>query len=163
MEHVVHTFPPVFDARSRVLIVGSLPSVQSREEGFYYGNPRNRFFRVVSMLLHMPLPRSNEEKRELLLAGRIAVFDAIAECDIMGSSDASIKNVRPNDFSVIFKTADIRQIFANGGMAHKYYTKYVGEAVRLPSTSPANAAYSLERLTGAWSVICPYLEQFDKT
>ncbi len=159
MEHVVHTFPPVFDARSRVLIVGSLPSVKSREEGFYYGNPHNRFFRVVSTLLRMPLPQSNEEKRELLLAGRIAVFDAIAECDIMGSSDASIKNARPNDFSMIFEIADIRQVFANGALAHKYYTKYVGGAVRLPSTSPANAAYSLERLVGAWSVVCPYLDE----
>ena len=154
----VHPFPPLYDKNSEVLILGSFPSVKSREEMFFYGHPQNRFWKVLSAIFECDVPETKEEKKELLLSGKIALWDVIGSCEITGSSDSSIKNVTPNDLTVIFDTANIRKIFVNGKTAEKYYNKYTKnktgrEAICLPSTSPANAAWTLERLISAWNVI----------
>ena len=156
----IHPIPPVYDSRSRVLILGSFPSVKSREAGFFYGHPQNRFWRVLSTVLDCPEPRSVADKKQMLLANRIALWDVIASCEITGSADSTIKNAVPNDLNVIFDAAPIETIFVNGKTAEKYYNKYIRdkigrEAVCLPSTSPANAAWGMERLTEAWRVIVP--------
>lgn len=156
-ERVLHTFPPVFDGNSKVLIVGSIPSVKSRQEGFYYGNPQNRFYRVLAAVLGVDVPQTIGQKKAMLLKHGIAVYDVLSECDIEGSSDLSIKNARVNDFSAIFAAAEIRRVFANGKAAHQYFERFVGAAECLPSTSPANAAWNLERLIGAWTVIRNYI------
>ena len=153
-----HTFEPVFDEKSEVLILGSLPSLKSRENGFYYGHPQNRFWRVLAAVLDTELPETTEAKRSLLLANHIALWDVIARCDIEGSSDSSIRNVIPNDINVILTQAPIRQIYANGNKAFELYRRYCQplcgrEAQRLPSTSPANAAWQLNRLTETWRCI----------
>lgn len=153
--HVTHTFEPVYDGASRVLILGTFPSVKSREQNFYYGHPQNRFWRVIAALCGRPVPATIQEKKEMLLQEHIAVWDVIESCDIAGSSDASIRNAVPNDIGRILKTAPEVRIFANGAKAHELYRKYVQpqlgrEAVRLPSTSPANAACSFERLCASW-------------
>lgn len=153
--HVVHTFAPVYDADSRILILGTFPSVKSRENHFYYGHPRNRFWKVAAALTGSPVPDTIPEKKALLLSHGIAVWDVIASCDIVGSSDSSIRNVTANDLSQILETADIQMICGNGAKACELYRRYTmpktGRAIRrLPSTSPANAAWSLERLVGAW-------------
>jgi hypoxanthine-DNA glycosylase len=135
-----------------------MPSAESRRQGFYYGSPRNRFFAVVAALLGRAVPKTADEKRAMLLGGGIALYDVLKSCDIRGSSDTSIRNAEPNDFSAIFREADIKQVFANGKTAHGYYVKYIGRAVCLPSTSPANAAWSRERLAKAWAVILEGLE-----
>lgn len=156
-EHPVHPFAPVYDAHSRILIVGTFPSVISRQVNFYYGNPRNRFYQVLAALTASPVPQSVAEKKQFLLDHRIAVYDVLESCTIRGSADASIREARPNSFAPIFAAAHIAGVFANGRTAHKLYEQYVGPAVYLPSTSPANASYSLERLTEAWSIILPDL------
>ncbi len=153
-----HGFEPVFDAGSRVLILGTLPSVRSTAEGFYYGHPQNRFWRLMAELLGERRPGSIEEKTQLLLSGGIALWDVVKRCDIEGSSDASIKNVEPNDISRILSAADIRAIYANGGKAAALYKRYMQpltgrNIITLPSTSPANASWSFERLIEAWKVI----------
>ncbi|MBE6036759.1 MAG: DNA-deoxyinosine glycosylase [Clostridiales bacterium] len=150
-----HPFPPLCDENSKVLVLGSFPSVKSREQQFFYGHPQNRFWKVIAAVFERPVPATIEEKRALLLGCGIAVWDVIASCDITGSSDSSIKNVTANDLRQILDRADIRQIFVNGKTAEKYYNKYIRpvlgrDAVCLPSTSPANAAWSPERLTEAW-------------
>ena len=155
---ILHPFPPLYNQHSRILILGSFPSVKSREQMFFYGHPQNRFWRVVAGVLSKPAPQTIEEKRAFLLENGIALWDVIASCSISGSSDASIKDVTPNDLSPILEGANIRKIFVNGKTAEKYYNKYTKpllrrEAVCLPSTSPANAAWSVERLIEAWSVI----------
>ncbi len=156
-EHVSHTFGPVFDERSQILILGSFPSVKSREQNFYYGHPQNRFWRVLSAVCGQKEPLfSIEEKKAFLLQNGIALWDVIESCDIVGSSDSSIKNVVPNDMDVILNHADIRKIIANGDKAYRLYLKYCKregrpEPVKLPSTSPANAATGLDRLTEIWS------------
>lgn len=132
--------------------------MKSREEMFFYGHPQNRFWRVVSAVFEKPLPNTVEEKRKLLLSSRIALWDVISSCDIVGSSDSTIKNVVPNDLNRIFKTASIEKIYVNGKTSEKYYNKYIRdvinkEATCLPSTSPANARWTLERLVEEWSVI----------
>ena len=157
-ENVTHNFSPVWDEQSRILILGTFPSVKSRENHFYYGHPQNRFWKVLAALTDWEVPQTIEEKKAMLLANHIAIWDVIASCDIEGSSDSSIKNAVPNDFSFILKTAPIRQIYTNGGTAYKLYHKYCEkvtgfEAVKLPSTSPANASYSLERLISQWNQI----------
>ena len=158
-----HNIEPVFDARSRILILGSFPSVKSREAQFFYGHPQNRFWKVLAAVLDAPVPQSIEEKRTLLLTHGIALWDVIASCEITGSSDSSIKNAVPNDLSRIFDKADIRAVFCNGSTAGKLYQKYLLSvtginAAALPSTSPANAAWSLERLTQHWlAAITPHL------
>ena len=154
-ERQAHPIAPVFDEMSRILILGSFPSVKSREAGFFYGHPQNRFWRVLAAVLGCPVPATIDEKRNMLLAHHVAVWDVIASCEIQGSSDSTIKHVVPNDLSPILQTADIRKILCNGGTAYALYEKYLKEqtgreAVRLPSTSPANAACSLEQLTAQW-------------
>lgn len=157
---VSHPIPPVFDRHSKVLILGSFPSVKSREAQFFYGHPQNRFWKVTSKVFGAPEPRTIKEKKDFLLSHGIAVWDVIASCDIEGSSDSSIKNTVPNDLTPILELADIRTIFVNGKTAEKFYNKYIKnsigrEAVCLPSTSPANAAWSVERLTEVWKQLLP--------
>ncbi|MEA5004011.1 MAG: DNA-deoxyinosine glycosylase [Christensenella sp.] len=161
---VTHSLGPVFDERSKILVLGSIPSVKSREEGFYYANPRNRFWQVVSTLLACPLPQTVPQKEEMLKGAGIALFDVLYACDIEGSADASIKNAVPNDFSEIFTAADIRMVFANGKKAHQLYQDLCfpatgRQAVALPSTSPANAAANLPYLIREWSHILRYLDE----
>lgn len=155
---ITHPIEPVYNGDSRILILGSFPSVKSREAMFFYGHPQNRFWKVVSRVYECEEPRTIEEKREFLLRSGIAVWDVIASCDIEGSSDSSIRNVVQNDLRRILDSADIAQIFVNGKTAEKYYNKYIKEsmqrdAICLPSTSPANAAWTVERLVEAWSII----------
>ena len=157
-EHIVHSFEPVYDKASEILILGTLPSVKSRENNFYYGHKQNRFWKVLAALLKEPLPDTIEEKKAMLLAHRIALWDVIQSCDIKGSSDSSIKNVQPTDIGMILEKTNITRIYANGNKAGQLYKRYqfpvTGiEAMVLPSTSPANAAWSLERLCKAWHVI----------
>lgn len=157
-QHLSHGFGPVYDGCSRVLILGSFPSVKSREENFYYGHAQNRFWPLMARLLDAPLPQSPQEKRALMLSHGIALWDVIEECDILGSSDNSIKNPVPTDVRRILDAADIQGIFCNGTLAYKLYMRNLFplcgiEAVRLPSTSPANATFSLERLFAQWRQI----------
>ena len=154
-QHVEHTFEPVFDEHSEVLILGSFLSVKSREEGFYYGHPQNRFWKLLARLTEEPVPETIEEKKAMLLKHHIALWDVVHSCDIVGSSDSSIKNVVPCEFNRILSVSPIRQICANGTKAwqlyHKYCEKETGrEAVKLPSTSPANAIFTLDRLATVW-------------
>ena len=158
MNTVIHNIPPVFDGNSRILILGSFPSVKSRETEFFYGHPQNRFWRVTAAVFDCPVPITVEEKKMFLLKNHIALWDVIASCEISGSSDSSIKNAVPNDLSVILNTAEIKQVFVNGKTAEKYYNKYISpvigrKAICLPSTSPANALKSLDNLIDEWSVI----------
>lgn len=152
---VIHNIPPVFDSDSRILILGSFPSVKSRESEFFYGHPQNRFWRVTAQIFNAPIPQTVEEKKAFLLKNHIALWDVIASCEIEGSADSTIKNVVPNDLDSILGTARIERILVNGKTAEKYYKKYILpqtgiEAICLPSTSPANAAMSLDRLVGIW-------------
>ena len=154
-QYVEHEFAPVYNAESQVLVLGSLPSVKSREQGFYYGHPRNRFWKVVAAVLGIPEPLSIEEKKRMLLAGHGAVYDVIRACEIIGSSDSSIRNVIPADIESIVTHAPIQAVFTNGKTAGRLYKKYQAEhidlpMIELPSTSPANAAFSLERLEEIW-------------
>ena len=153
-----HPFGPLYDENSRVLILGSFPSVRSREQNFFYGHPQNRFWKVVAAVFGQPVPQTVEEKKLLILDNGLALWDSIASCEITGSSDASIRNVRANDISVILNSCSIERIYCNGRKSHELYQKYIEpetgrEAVCLPSTSPANAKWTLEKLTEAWSVI----------
>lgn len=155
--HVEHPFDPVWDRESKILILGSFPSVKSREQMFFYGHPRNRFWTVVSTLLGIETPVTTEEKRAVLLNNHIALWDVIASCDIYGSSDSSIKNAVPNDIGFIIKNSKIERIFTNGATADKLYKKHILpatgiEAMRLPSTSPANAAKSVDELVKEWAI-----------
>ena len=154
----IHPIAPVWDKTSRILILGSFPSVKSREEGFFYGHPQNRFWRVVSGVYQADCPKTIEEKRMFLLSNHIAVWDVIGSCEITGSADSSIKSVQVNDLRTILDYAPIERIFLNGKTAQKYYLKYTQpiiyrEAEVLPSTSPANASWSYEKLLEAWRVI----------
>lgn len=153
-----HPIPPLYDSAAEVLILGSFPSVKSREQAFFYGHKQNRFWRVISALYVEPTPIEIEEKRAFVLRNHLALWDVIASCEITGSSDSSIKNVRPNDIAPILAAAPIRAIFTNGRTAHTLYERYIlpvtgRPAIYLPSTSPANASMNLERLTEAWRVI----------
>ena len=143
-EHIVHSFEPIFDSASQILILGTLPSVKSRETNFYYGHKQNRFWKVLAALFQEPIPETIDEKKHLLLRHHIAIWDVIQSCDIKGSSDSSIKNVKPTELRKILDASNIKQ----------YQLPLTGmEAVVLPSTSPANAAWSLERLCEAWRKI----------
>ncbi|MCR5687887.1 MAG: DNA-deoxyinosine glycosylase [Lachnospiraceae bacterium] len=155
---VIHPIPPVYDERSAILILGSFPSVKSREVGFFYGHPQNRFWKVTSAVFDEDVPQTVEEKKAFLLRSRIAVWDVIGSCDIEGSADSSIRNVSPNDLGIILDAADIRNIYVNGKTAFKYYRKFSEintgrSAICLPSTSPANAAWTLDGLIGSWKCI----------
>ncbi len=163
MEHIIHSIEPVFDAESRVLILGTMPSPKSREVQFYYGHPQNRFWRVLAAVLGEELPQSVPEKKAMLLRHRIALWDVLAECEITGASDSSIRNPVANDLSVILDHAPVQAVFTTGATAWKLYTRlqkpHTGiEAVRLPSTSPANCAVKMEALTEAYKAILPWLE-----
>lgn len=157
--HVTHTFGPVYDRYSKILILGSMPSVKSREQQFYYGHPQNRFWKVLAAVFGAQVPGTIGEKKDFLLKNHVALWDVIESCDIIGSSDSSIKNVKENDMRVILEAADISAVFANGGKAGELFLKFCrqyidGEGkpafIKLPSTSPANAAWTVERLTTAW-------------
>ena len=163
MTHVIHEIPPVYDDRSKILILGSFPSVKSREGQFFYHHKQNRFWKVLAAVFEDTLPETIEEKKEFLLRHNIAIWDVIASCDIEGSSDSSIRDVVPNDLSRILSASSIQAIFCNGKTSWNYYKKYQETvtgipAVSLPSTSPANAAWTLEKLEGVWDVISDYLE-----
>ena len=154
----VHPIPPLFDEHSRVLILGSFPSVKSRDAMFFYGHPQNRFWRIMAALTGCPIPQTVEEKKALILSHHFALWDSIGSCTIVGSSDSSIRDVVPNDLRIIVDHAPIERIFCNGATSHKYYRRYneplLGRTAEvLPSSSPANAAWSLEKLTDAWRVI----------
>lgn len=155
---IVHPIPPVYDKDSRILILGSFPSVKSREAGFFYGHPQNRYWKVLAAVFEEEFPETIPQRRAFLLRNQIAAWDVIGACDITGSSDASIKNVQVNDLRIILETAQIRSVYVNGRTAEKMYNKYTfamtgRSCICLPSTSPANAAWSLERLIEAWRVI----------
>lgn len=158
IQNIVHPISPLYDKNSKILILGSFPSQKSREQMFFYGHPQNRFWKVLAAIFESEAPKTVEEKRKFILTNRLALWDVIASCDIIGSSDSSIKNVVPNDLSKILSVANIKQIFVNGKTAEKYYNKYIAkqieqEAICLPSTSPANAAWSFEMLVNAWKII----------
>lgn len=160
--HVIHPIDPVYDKNSRILILGSFPSVKSREIQFFYGHPQNRFWPLLSRLRGETVPQTIQERKEFLLRNRIAVWDVIESCDITGSSDSSIKNAAANDLSRILNSAEIAAIYTNGGVSNKLYEKYIFPktgitAVKLPSTSPANAAFSMDRLEAHWKCINEYL------
>ncbi|WP_455136981.1 DNA-deoxyinosine glycosylase [Thermophilibacter sp.] len=157
-ERIHHGFDPVFDERSRVLVLGSLPSALSRENGFYYGNPRNRFWRVVAAAVGEEPPADADvgAKRALLLRHGIALWDVVESCEIRGSSDASIRDVVPNDVGRVLGAARIEALLCNGGTAGRLYRRWLEGACGmsaevLPSTSPANASWSLERLVARWT------------
>ena len=152
---VKHDIPPVFDENSHILILGSFPSVSSREARFFYGHPQNRFWRVLAGVYGEPLPETVPEKRALLLAHGLALWDVAAECDIEGSADSSLSSAVPNDLTEILARCDIRRILVNGRTAQRLYQRLLQPALSraaeyLPSTSPANAAWSLPRLTEEW-------------
>ena len=160
-----HPFKPIFDENSKILILGSFPSVVSRKFGFYYANPQNRFWPTLAAVLDEATPKTVEDKRSLVLRHGIALWDTIGSCEIAGSSDASITNVVPNDLRVILETADIQAIFCNGGTSYASYNKYCRamtgrEAAKLPSTSPANARWTQDKLLHAWrEALLPYLSE----
>lgn len=161
-QHVTQPFAPVYNADSNILILGSFPSVKSREQGFYYGYPRNRFWNVLSGILQETMPQSIEEKKAMLLKHHIAIYDVIESCDIIGSSDSSIRNVVPADIHKIIEESKVQVVFTNGKTSGKLYRKYHAKninlpMVELPSTSPANAAFSLDRLMEIW---CDSLQEY---
>lgn len=155
---IIHPIPPLFDENSETLILGSFPSVKSREAAFFYGHPQNRFWAVIAAVLGEEKPLTVEEKKKLVLENKLALWDVIASCEIEGSADSTIKDVTANDLSVIINNSRVKRIFVNGKTAEKYYIKYTFpktdiKAICLPSTSPANAAWSFERLVNAWKII----------
>ena len=158
---VVHPLKPVFDEQSSVLILGTMPSPKSRETGFYYNHPQNRFWKVMAALFDEPLPASNDEKRALALRHGIALWDVLAECTIKGASDGSIADCVPNDIGWLLGKTPIQAVFCTGAKAAELYGKRCETAAgmpatRLPSTSPANAATSLDQLIAAYQAILPF-------
>lgn len=154
-QHIIHPFPPLFSSESRILILGSLPSVKSREEMFFYGHPQNRFWKMLSLIFQTPAPEKIEDKKQLILSHNLALWDTIYSCDIIGSSDSSIRNVTPTDLTKILDNSKIEKVICNGKTSGKYYEQYQMKntnlkPVILPSTSPANAVYRLDRLAELW-------------
>ena len=159
-KHLTHTIPPLYDANSRVLVLGSFPSPKSRESGFYYGHPQNRFWKTLSSVLGEPFPETADGRREMCLRRGIALWDVIAECEIIGASDAHIRSAVPNDFGIIFSACRVREVFTVGKLAEKLYEKFTGRsAVCLPSPSPANRAVSDERLLAEYARIADALRE----
>ena len=163
----ISPFKPIFDKNSKILILGSFPSVVSRKFGFYYANPQNRFWRVLAGILNAPVPESTDGKINFLLAHRIAIYDAAISCEIKGSSDAKMSKIVPANLEPIFKVANITQVYANGGKAHEICKKYLEDeilkatknvVIKLSSTSPANAKFSIDKLASEWSVIAEALK-----
>lgn len=159
MEHVKHTINPIYNEKSNILILGTFPSVKSRENKFFYSHPQNRFWKIIAYITNTsPVPSTIDEKKNMLLNNKIALFDVIKSCDITGSSDTSIKNVEPWDLSIILDSCNIKKIYANGNKAYELYMKYCynnlkRSIIKLPSTSPANASFNFERLLSEWSQI----------
>ncbi len=163
LEKQIHTIDPIFSKNSKILILGSFPSVKSREVKFFYGHPQNRFWKVMSTLFESDVPMSIEEKKALLINNRIALWDVVGSCTVEGSSDLSIKNVIPNDICGLLKETDINAVFTNGRIASELYRKYVMpytqiKDIRLPSTSPANASFGLAKLCDDWKIILDFLK-----
>ncbi len=163
-QRIDHPFGPLYGPESRILILGSFPSVKSREQNFFYGHPQNRFWKVIAALFDQPVPKDIPAKKDLILSHGLALWDSIASCVITGSSDASIREVRANDLRIILDSSPIEKIYCNGRKSHEMYNKYIlpvlgREASCLPSTSPANAQWSLEKLTAAWAAIREDLDQ----
>lgn len=155
---MLHEIAPVYDESSRVLVLGTFPSVKSRETGFYYGHKQNRFWRALARVFGDAVPQTNDEKREFLLKHRVALWDVVGKCDIVGSMDADIKRPVANDIEIILNGANIQRIYANGQTAYKLYMRLVypktgREIIPLPSTSPANARVPLDALISAWRVV----------
>ena len=162
-ERITHAFDPVFDSESRILVLGTMPSPKSRELGFYYSHPRNRFWPVLAEILREEVPKTPEEKNEFCLKNKIALWDVLKECDIEGASDSSIKNAVPNDISIILNSADIKAVFTTGTTAAKLYKKFIEPETEvpakvLPSTSPANAKIKFEELAEQYKIILEYLK-----
>lgn len=158
LQTVIHTIPPLYDSHSRVLLLGSIPSPKSREIGFFYGHTQNRFWRVLAAVLGEEVPQTIEDKRTMCLKHHVALWDTIARCEIAGASDTSIRNAVPNDIGKLVRESEITRIFATGGKSAELYRKLIEPTLhipitQLPSTSPANAAWSLERLIEAYRVI----------
>ncbi|RDU22538.1 DNA-deoxyinosine glycosylase [Anaerosacchariphilus polymeriproducens] len=153
---MIHTFEPIYNQESKILILGTFPSVKSREGNFYYHHPRNRFWRVLSSIIGVKQPETIEDKKNMLLQNCIAIWDVIYSCDIKASSDSSIQNVVPNDIANLLNNSNIETIYANGGKSYELYNRYCykntkKDIIKLPSTSPANASYSLDKLIESWS------------
>ena len=158
VERFFHTFDPVFSVESEILILGSFPSVRSREQGFYYAHPQNRFWKVLAFLFEEDIPQDIGEKRDFILKHKLALWDVVASCEIKGSADSSMRSPLPNDIAALIRQTAIKLVFTNGQTAQRLYTRLVSgetqiKAVCLPSTSPANAACSLEKLCDKWSII----------
>lgn len=162
---IVHPIPPFFDENSKILILGSFPSVKSREQGFFYGHPQNRFWKVLAHTFCSKIPITIDEKKDFLSSNGIALWDVIGSCEIKGSSDSSITNAIANDLSIILDSCSINRIFLNGKTAERMYLKHLADKINLkytclPSTSPANAAWTFEKLCEAWECIkCASIKQ----
>ena len=155
---IIHPIPPIYNNESKILILGSFPSVKSREQCFFYGHPQNRFWKVLAAVFHQPMPESIAQKKSFLLQNKVALWDVIAGCDIEGSADSTIRNAVANDLAPILAASKIEKIYVNGNTAKKLYDRHILpklgiESVVLPSTSPANAAWSVERLIARWKII----------
>ena len=154
----IHNIEPIYNKESKILILGSFPSVKSREGMFFYNHPQNRFWKVISAVLELPTPETIEQKKIFLNSNKIALWDVIQSCDIINSSDSSIKNIEVNDINEILRNSNVKAVFTNGNKAYQLYVRYFDKnAISLPSTSPANAAFSLNQLIIEWSVIKDYL------
>lgn len=151
---VKHTFKPIYNKESKILILGSIPSVKSRENNFYYGHPKNRFWELIAKIYNKKLPVTINEKIDLILRNNLAIYDVIKSCKIEGSSDSSIKNVEINDINKIILDSSIDKIIFNGNKAYELYNKYESNKftnlVVLPSTSPANARFTFDKLYEVW-------------
>jgi len=157
-ERLVHPFPPIYNAESRVLILGSFPSVASRAQEFYYGHPRNRFWPLLAALLEVQEPHTTEEKKQMLLQHHIALYDTVTACTLTGSADTNIQSIVPADVSGILQETSIQAVFANGTKAHEVCIKHIGiSAIKLPSTSPANARFRFGDLLATWKQILGHL------
>lgn len=153
--NITHSFPPFYSESSKLLILGSFPSVKSREDGFFYGHPQNRFWKMLAAVYSEDVPSDITQKKALLERHNIALYDVIYSCDIVGSSDSSIKNVVPANLSEIIGNSQVERIILNGKTAEKFFRKYQDSSLFdmasvMPSTSPANAAFSLQRLIEVW-------------
>lgn len=162
MEKVNHEIPPIYDENSKILILGSFPSVKSRENQFFYHHPQNRFWKVMASIFNEDIPATIEDKKSLLIRNKVALWDVIKSCEIEGSSDSSIRNVVPNDINLILEKSNIQQIFCNGNKSYSLYKKYLEKdtgikSISLPSTSPANARFNLDMLLHEWRVILDFI------
>lgn len=160
---VEHTLKPIFDGNSKILILGTMPSPKSRQNNFYYGNPQNRFWRVMADILKEPLPQNNQQRKELMLSHGIALWDVLKSCTIDGADDSTIKNPVPNDLSFVISQTQIKTVFTTGKKAYSLYNRFCRkstglDALSLPSTSPANCRhYTYEDILREYSVLLAYI------